>query len=215
MSNYSDLNIHEKVLKIKIDLDQQDIPKSGKNNFSKFAYHELEDIIPPLHELFVKYNVDVQFSFIGDKAVCNVINLDDVDNIKEIEIPIPEINEMNKGMNIMQSLGSYTTYLRRYLLLIMFDITEKCTVDSAEQKDNNTPKSNVSKNNTSNLKNNKKTDEPKFLRSMITAITKNGKKATIGSLNIEITKLIKNNAISKKDAIGIRKYVKDHPEVLV
>ena len=48
-------------------------------------------------------------------------------------VPMPEIVPLNRGMNIMQSEGSYITYLKRYLLTNLFLIMEKDVVDAIPQ----------------------------------------------------------------------------------
>lgn len=224
--NYSEMNIHEKIFFMKLKLAETDIPKNGKNKFSNFNYHELKDLQTVLFPLYKQYNIDVQTSFIGNKAIVNAINLDDISDVKEIEMPIPEIKDMNKKMNIMQSLGSYTTYLRRYLLLILFDISEECIIDSGEAEKDEEKKKSLPEPNTpsykksSKDKNKKNSDEksdddkPQFLVGIIRTLKRKGHDVTNGAINAELKRLVKEGAMKEPNAKKIITYVHSHPEVL-
>lgn len=114
-----------------------DIPKSGYNKFSKFKYHELEDLLPPITSECFDQELILLFDFTDDQAILKVTNWNDAKDFVQYVVPMPEITSLNKGMNIMQSEGSYITYLKKYLLVNAFLIMEKSTAEqlAPEQDD--------------------------------------------------------------------------------
>ena len=127
----SDMSIHKKIMKIRSELRKKEIKKSGHSNFGGFDYFELDDLIPPIQNLCEKYNLFLLFNFRKDNAILNVLNLDNPDDeIVEINSPMPSYEKpLNSKMNLVQTVGTYETYQRRYLYIALFDIIEKDTVE--------------------------------------------------------------------------------------
>ena len=118
-----------KIADVRIKLMSMEIPKSGYNNFGKFNYHELEDLLPIITKECYDRDMFLHFNFTTTEAKLDVVNMDNTQEIVSFVVPMPEIKEMNKKMNIMQSEGSYITYLEKYLLIDAFSITEKSMVE--------------------------------------------------------------------------------------
>jgi len=112
----------------------QDIPKTGYNKFAGFHYHELEDLLPVITKECFDQELILLFDFTATEAVLKVTNWNDAKDYIPYTVPMPEIREMNKKMNIMQSEGSYITYLKKYLLVNAFLIMEKSTVEQLTQE---------------------------------------------------------------------------------
>lgn len=106
-----------------------DIPKSGYNKFAGFQYHELEDLLPPITQQCFDQELILHFDFTEKEAILKVMNWNDANDYIAYTVPMPPITAMNKKMNIMQSEGSYITYLKKYLLVNAFLIMEKSTVE--------------------------------------------------------------------------------------
>lgn len=123
------MNIYKKLSNVQKSLLGKNIPKSGKNKFGGFEYYELSDLLPVLIEECNKEGLTFLFSFSEEKALLHIY---DVDNETEIVncVIVPELRELNRGMNLVQSYGSYITYLKRYLLLNTFLIGENSYIDS-------------------------------------------------------------------------------------
>lgn len=121
--------ILKKIALIQRNLMGMDIPKSGYNKFNKFYYHELEDLLPPITSECFDQELILLFDFTDDTAILKVTNWNDANDYIPYTVPMPEISSLNKGMNIMQSEGSYITYLKKYLLVNAFLIMEKSTVE--------------------------------------------------------------------------------------
>lgn len=146
------MNIHKKIQKVKEELSERELKKSGRNDFSGFSYYELGDFLPSIIELCNKYglftkinfekhysiknistneiNANTEYQLDGDVAILTIINTDKPD---EKEIYSCDVKELNlKGANSIQNYGGVQTYLRRYLYMNAFDIVEADMFDSTE-----------------------------------------------------------------------------------
>lgn len=124
------MTIYQKIAGIQKNLLHKELPKSGYNKFGKFKYYELEDILPAIFTECYEQELFIEFSFSTDLAQLKIRNWKEPGESVITSVPMPEIVALNKGMNVMQSEGSYITYLKRYLLVNMFLIVEKDVVDS-------------------------------------------------------------------------------------
>ncbi len=125
--------IHQKIARIQKNLMAMKLPKSGENKFANFKYYELEDILPAIFKECYNQELFLEFSFSLDEAQLKVRNWNEPGESVITSAPMPEIVPLNRGMNIMQSEGSYITYLKRYLLTNLFLIMEKDVVDAIPQ----------------------------------------------------------------------------------
>lgn len=128
-----DNKIYEKLANVQLNLLHRELPKSGLNRFGNFKYFELKDIIGPIIEECYKEGLVLTFSFMDDYAVLKLRDTSNGELIECNRVAVPELKEMNKGMNIMQSYGSYMTYLKRYLLLNTFLLDEDSFIDSESE----------------------------------------------------------------------------------
>lgn len=126
------MTIYQKIAGIQKNLLQKELPKSGYNR--NFKYHELEDILPTIFRECYNQELFIEFSFTNELAQLKIRNWNEPGESVITSVPMPEIVPLNRGMNIMQSEGSYITYLKRYLLINMFLIVEKDVVDSDNVK---------------------------------------------------------------------------------
>lgn len=124
------MTIYQKIAGIQKNLLHKELPKSGYNKFGKFKYYELEDILPAIFSECYEQELFIEFSFTNDLAQLKIRNWKEPGESVITSVPMPEIVALNKGMNVMQSEGSYITYLKRYLLVNLFLIVEKDVVDS-------------------------------------------------------------------------------------
>lgn len=128
------MTIYQKIAGIQKNLLQKELPKSGYNKFGNFKYHELEDILPIIFRECYNQELFIEFSFTNELAQLKIRNWNKPGESVITSVPMPEIVPLNRGMNIMQSEGSYITYLKRYLLINMFLLVEKDVVDSDNVK---------------------------------------------------------------------------------
>lgn len=123
-------NIYRKILNVQKNLEKRTFKKTGHNSYSNFDYFELEDILPGIIEECVKEDLLLSFSFSHDSAVLKIRDAKEGTLIESNRVEVPQLKELNKGMNIVQSYGAYITYLKRYLLLNTFLICEESYIDS-------------------------------------------------------------------------------------
>lgn len=106
-------------------------------------------------------------------------------------------------MNIMQSEGSYETYLRKYLYINMFDITEKDTLDALTDNNDGKP---VQANNSKHIQNKPK---PSCLDSVIAKCHElyPDKDCDKKLLNQVSFKMVKSNEITQKEREELYTYL--------
>ena len=59
-------SLNKSIIDIRVDLQNAETKKSGKNAFAGFTYYELSDFLPKLNELMQKEDMNDQF-IIGEK----------------------------------------------------------------------------------------------------------------------------------------------------
>lgn len=137
------MNIYEKLGIIQLQLLDTKISKSGHNKFGDFKYYELNDLLSPTIRLCGD-NKSVFYFNMDDDDVCLIfIDLESDDSIV-LNMTMPPLEKMPK-MNLMQSKGAYITYIKRYLLMNLFNIVDTEIIDSLNQnfKRNMEPKDNM------------------------------------------------------------------------
>lgn len=125
------MTIFKKIADVQMELQKIEFTKSGHNKFGNFKYFELDDIMPCIQTKCYEQGLMMQFLFTEKKATLMIVDVQSNERFCN-EIPMPEVKELNKKMNVVQSLGAYITYLKRYLLLNTFCICEKSVIDSDE-----------------------------------------------------------------------------------
>ena len=133
------LRVDARMAKIKKELNEKKIPKSGHNKFGGFYYHELSDFMPFINELNEKHGVNDEIYISAEERCCRLTltNVDDVENISVVELPYVEAEMLGKGgtpsnVDAIQRLGATITYLRRYLYMTAYNIQENDSVDTAD-----------------------------------------------------------------------------------
>lgn len=149
------LNIYQKLTKARYSISKKKLTKSGYNEHSNYYYYELSDILPSIIEvnndigligIFNIYNISGV-----ETAQLSITNCENPSETIVFEIPTAEVQIAVKkdgtgGAQPIQNLGGKTTYIRRYLYLIAYDIAEPDLVDSS----NNNYNAKLKKNNKSN-----------------------------------------------------------------
>jgi hypothetical protein len=125
------MKLYDKLNNIKYELTKETIKKSAKNAFAGFSYSTLTDILPHVVKLNHKYKVYMVFDIKEKEGTLKLIN---VENTDEFIISHMRLNELDKidlpKMNKLQSLGSKVSYLKRYLITNLYDISSDEDVDS-------------------------------------------------------------------------------------
>lgn len=156
-----DKNLNESIIQIRVDLQNSKIKKSGKNKYAGFDYYELADFLPKLNELMLKYGVNDKFTIEEEKATLTLIKGDEsqVYNIPFERFETPLVYKKDKNGNFIkdkngeliqipsmqdiQYLGALNTYYKRYLYLNAFGITDGEVIDSMDNNEIQSRKSNT------------------------------------------------------------------------
>lgn len=162
------LNLFQKIQRCRVELQNSNLKKSGKNKFAGFSYYELADFIPKVNELFDKYKLFSQFTLQNDIATLEVfdtenkVKLNEYETYESITFSSPVAEIVIKGANAIQSLGGANTYMKRYLYLNLLEIVESDSFDAISGKDiENSQK--VVKSNSKSTKNLTQVEEKEIL----------------------------------------------------
>lgn len=126
------LNLYQKIQRCRVELQNLNLKKSGKNKFANFDYYELADFLPKVNELFDKYKLFSQFTLKSDVATLEVYDTES-DKSVVFSSPVAEVNI--KGSNAIQNLGGANTYMKRYLYLNLLEIVESDSFDAVAGKE--------------------------------------------------------------------------------
>lgn len=134
------MNLNESIIKIRVELQNAGLKKSGKNKYAGFNYFELADFLPKLNELMLKENMNDRYYIKDDLAILELqkgeeINtytmpfvLFDTPTNRREDRDTGKIYEV-KSMQDIQYLGALNTYYKRYLYLNAFGITDGEVID--------------------------------------------------------------------------------------
>ena len=122
-------NIFAKLASMRVELQNAGINKSGYNDYGKYSYYELSDFLPKINEIALNHGVFNFYELLEDTAVLHIMDFETKEQI-DFKIPLAEINL--KGANAIQNVGGLTTYTRRYLYMIAYEIAENDEFDPNE-----------------------------------------------------------------------------------
>ena len=126
------LNVYRALQIMRVALQEKDIKKSGHNDYGKYDYFELSDFLPEINKLALENNIVCIYELVADKeAILHIADMDNYENRIDFKIPIAELSL--KGANAIQNVGGLTTYTRRYLYMIAFEIAENDEFDPTQQ----------------------------------------------------------------------------------
>ncbi|MGM0409259.1 MAG: ERF family protein [Bacillota bacterium] len=123
----SNKSIYEKISNARQEINEADIPKSGYSKFGNYEYHELADFLPFITKACNNNRITPIFNLNRDeKGKENAeLTIHDWDSTKIIKYNSPVDSFSNKKMKPIQELGAKHTFMRRYLYMDAFDISEK------------------------------------------------------------------------------------------
>lgn len=128
------MNVYQKLAKARVTLQELGIKKSGKNG-NRFNYFELKDFLPEINNINNDIGLLTQFTLVDEKAILCITNCEKPEEQICFESPVAHA-KLQGGASPIQELGSQHTYMRRYMLLMAYEIVEDDTVDAQEQSDN-------------------------------------------------------------------------------
>lgn len=110
------------------------LKKRGRNNFQKYNYFKLEDLIPVDNALCLKLNLFTRLNQENEQNIClEVYDLDQDDDQEPVTFHIPScvINNANITQG-SQEHGNVQTYSWRYLLYQLWNVSESDEIDASE-----------------------------------------------------------------------------------
>lgn len=133
-------SVRRRLQECRVKLQETSLKKSSYNSFSNYAYFELKDFLPTINRLMLEYDLITEFSIEtlestsgGTYSMC-VLIIRDVDKSEDyVAFRSPTAQARVTGGNPVQELGAMQTYLRRYMLMIAFEIVENDVVDAQAQ----------------------------------------------------------------------------------
>ena len=133
-----DVKIYDKIQQGKLMFRASGVKKTGRNNFQKYSYFTLEDILSAMIPICIELKLSTRFVFSATAG--NMIIRDEEDGSEcFFTTPLPEVKNENPR-KAMQDIGALQTYARRYLYLQAFEIEEVDTIDAGVIKQQKTSK---------------------------------------------------------------------------
>ena len=133
------LNLRQKILEARIRFLESEVKKTGHNEYSKFDYFRLEDIVPTAERICKELGICVMFDSPVGLALMHVY---DCESDEKFDISMEMKDVKITATNEMQAYGGAKTYARRYLWLDFFDIVEEDTFDATQGRPVSTPSTN-------------------------------------------------------------------------
>ena len=131
-------NIYQRLMQARIDFAKKNIEPSGYNSHLNFDYLELKDIVPVANKVCADNKIMLITSFTETECVGRVHDLLGKEEPIYISIPLPDPTKDAERvkLNVAAMTGSYVTYMRRYMLMLVLDI---CINDEVDADGEETP----------------------------------------------------------------------------
>lgn len=127
MAENKNVNVYRALQIMRVALQEKNIKKSGHNEYGKYDYFELSDFLPEINKLTLENNIVCVYEITDKDAILHIADIENFENRVDFRIPIAELTL--KGANAIQNIGGLTTYTRRYLYMIAFEIAENNEFD--------------------------------------------------------------------------------------
>ena len=125
------MNIYEKMNEARSRLLSTEIKKSGKNAFAKYSYHELGDFSNEIQKINKEVGLFSRITIGQDMAEIFIYDTEDM-SVQPLDFSIEVGRATLKGAHEIQNRGAEVTYMRRYLYMMAYDITEHDAIDSSK-----------------------------------------------------------------------------------
>jgi len=181
------LNLFTKLQIVRAELSKMNLKKSARNDFSKYNYFELSDFLPSINELCLQYHLFTYCDINSDIARITAVDCDNPEMVFTLTMDSAEVEL--KGMNKIQGIGSQNTYMRRYLYMALFEISESDTIDALTGKDNKPTKG---KKDTKSAENDKKAQ----MKTLCTSLSANGHKQEVMDTLMKLANVKNPNSIT-------------------
>ena len=137
------MKLNQAIIKIRVDLQNKKLRKTGKNKHAGFSYFELKDFLPTLNKLMLDAGINDRYTIEDGNATLYLIKEEESNkySMPFTMFDTPLANSGKKMMQDIQYLGALNTYYKRYLYLNAFGITDGDVIDGMPTPDElGTPK---------------------------------------------------------------------------
>lgn len=148
--------VWKKLAQARMKLQESSLIMTGENKYSNYKYFELADFMPQLNKVNFEVGLVSLFNLKNDNqlAVLEIIDVDDGSSIVfETKSSECILKTKDGRMNPIQELGATHTYMRRYMYMGAYEISENDIVNGIDG---------VPINNNDKKAPNKKDDTPKL-----------------------------------------------------
>lgn len=118
-----------KIQQVRALFAQDDVKKTGRNDFSKYDYFELSDFLPTAQIRFNDVGVCPIVIFAPDRSSATMYVYDMDASSAPIVITSPMGKTELKGAHDAQNVGAMETYVRRYLYMTLLELSEHDAVE--------------------------------------------------------------------------------------
>ena len=136
----ADSNVLVKLNKARMMMQKKGLKMNGVNDFAKYKFFELRDILPASNEICEAINATIYCQF-DEKAH---LFFCDCESNGVIEFTLPMSSANLKGCHEVQNLGAVQTYLKRYLYQNCYELSE-CDILDRTMNPNERPKTEPTK----------------------------------------------------------------------
>lgn len=155
------MELNKKIITIRCQLQKKSIKPSGKNKHAGFSYYELKDFLPTLNDLMLQEEINDCITIEHGYMTLTLIHMEEKQSYSipftQFDTPSSYKKEwvdkkqqfmldkngdfiMQKTMQDIQYLGALNTYLKRYLYLNAFGITDGEVIDNMNNDELQKPK---------------------------------------------------------------------------
>ena len=129
-------NIYQRLMQARIDFAKKKIEPSGYNSHLNFDYLELKDIVPVANKVFANNKIMLIIDFTSVECVGKVIDLLGKEEpiVFTIPFPDPTRDAERQKLNIAAMTGAQVTYFRRYMFMVVLDITINDEMDADDDE---------------------------------------------------------------------------------
>ena len=125
------MNLFEKITEARNILLSTEMKKSGKNTYAGYSYHELRDFSDEIQKINKHVGIFSCITIGADLASIRIYDSSEV-SVPPVEFCIQTGKATLKGAHEIQNRGAEVTYMRRYLYMLAYDITEHDSIDCSK-----------------------------------------------------------------------------------
>lgn len=151
------MNLYEKIASARIQFQQMNVKKTGKNTYAGYSYFTLDEILPAVNVIANALRFVTIFDTTADNASLTIVDIDKpedrvVFNCAYVRTTTKKVDSKSgteitdsqgaslKGCHPVQNEGATITYLKRYLYLNAFEISESDALDATMNPNEGTAK---------------------------------------------------------------------------